>query len=78
MLHEDAREMTEYVFLALRETAKESAVLLYAPGADPYFEELVKNADRVFYFDEGPRDEARVVAKVNQRSPDYAGGLHMR
>lgn len=44
LLYEDAREMTEYVSvsLALREAAKETAVLLYAPGADPYFEELVK------------------------------------
>ncbi len=68
LLYEDAQEMTEYISLALREASKEAAVLLYAPVADPYFEELVKNADRVFYFDEGPRDEARVVAKANQRS----------
>ncbi len=26
-------------------------------------EELIKNADRVFYFDDGPRAEARIVAK---------------
>ncbi len=43
--------------------------MLYAPGGgDPYLEELVKNADRVFYFDEGPRAEARVVAKANARA----------
>ncbi len=64
MLYEDAQEMTEYVSQAMRECAKEAAVLLYAPGADPYLEELVKNADRVFYFDEGPRAEARIVAKA--------------
>ena len=63
LLYEDAREMTEYVSQALREAAKEAAVLLYAPGADPYFEELVMNADRVFYFDERPRAEARIAAK---------------
>jgi len=68
MLYEDAREMTEYVSLAMREAAKEAAILLYAPGADPYFEELVKNADRVFYFDEGPRAEERVVARGNPRA----------
>jgi hypothetical protein len=70
LLYEDAAEMTEYVSLALREAAKEAAVLLYAPGADPYFEELVKSADRVFYFDEGPRAEAKVVAKANQRAKE--------
>ncbi|MDM7933858.1 MAG: hypothetical protein QUS08_00535, partial [Methanothrix sp.] len=68
LLYEDAREMTEYVSRALMEAAKEAAVLLYAPGADPYFEELVRNADRVFYFDEGPRAETRVVAKANARA----------
>jgi len=41
----------------MRETSKDAAVLLYAPGADTYFEELVKNADRVFYFDEGLKRE---------------------
>lgn len=68
LLYEDAAEMAEYISLAMREAAKEAAVLLYAPGADPYFEELVKNADRVFYFDEGPRAETRVVAKASPRA----------
>lgn len=68
LLYEDAKEMTEYVSQAMRETAKEAAVLLYAPGADPYLEELIKNADRAFYFDEGPRAEARVVAKAIPRT----------
>ncbi len=63
LLYEDAQEMTEYVSKAMRETANNAAVLLYAQGADPYLEELVANADKVFYFDEGPRAEARIVAK---------------
>ncbi len=63
MLYENAQEMTEYVSQAMRETAKEAAVFLSAQGADPYLEELIMNADRVFYFDEGPRAEARIVAK---------------
>ena len=67
-LYEDAQEMTEYISQAMREASKDAAVLLYAPGADPYFEELVKNADRVFYFDEGPRAEARIVAKAIPRT----------
>ncbi len=60
--------MMEYVSLALREAAKEAAILLYAPGADPYLEKLVKNADRVFYFDEGPRAEVKIAAKANPRA----------
>ncbi len=64
LLCENAQEMTEYVSQAMRETANDAAVLLYAQGADPYLEELVANADRVFYFDEGPRAEARIVAQA--------------
>jgi hypothetical protein len=67
-LYEDAQEMTEHVSRAMREASKEAAVLLYAPGADPYLEELVKSADRVFYFDEGHRAEARIVAKSIPRT----------
>ena len=81
LLYEDATEMTEYVSLALRDAAKETAVLLYAPGADPYFEELVKNADRAFYFDEGPRAEARVTAigeSEDAEEPDHARGILTR
>ncbi|NPV63253.1 MAG: hypothetical protein HPY61_11605 [Methanotrichaceae archaeon] len=47
MLFEDAEGMTEYVSGALQQAAQEAAVLLFASGVDPYFEELVQNADRV-------------------------------
>jgi hypothetical protein len=34
-------------------------MLLYSPGTDTFLDELTRNADRVFYFDEGPKyDEA--------------------
>ncbi len=57
----------EYVSLTLR-GAKEAAVLLYAPGADSYFKEMEKNADRIFYFGEGPRTESRIAANASQRT----------
>ncbi len=63
LLYEDAREMTEYVSHALCDAAKEAAVLLYAPGIDPFFEDLVQNADRVFHFEEGPREIPQLAAK---------------
>lgn len=47
--------MTGYASQALRKAAKEVTVRFYAPGADLFLEELVKNADRVFYLDEGTR-----------------------
>jgi DNA polymerase I len=52
MLYEYAQMMIEYVFQAMRKASKDAAVLLYASGADPFFEEIVKNADRIFYFEE--------------------------
>ena len=67
LLYEDAQEMTEYVSQAMREAAKDATVLLYAPGADPYFEDLTRNADRVFYFEEGPRASPRIIAKAHPR-----------
>jgi DNA polymerase I len=64
MLYEDAQEMAEYVSQAMKEAAKDATVLLYASGADPYFEDLTRNADRVFYFEEGPRASPRIMAKA--------------
>jgi DNA polymerase I len=67
-LYDDAQEMTEYIYHALSDAAKEAAVLLYAQGIDPFFENLVQNADRVFYFEEGPREKPRLAAKSHQRA----------
>jgi len=53
MLYEDAQGMVEYVSQGLRDAAKEAAILLYSPGTDTFLEDMTKNADRVFYFDEG-------------------------
>jgi hypothetical protein len=64
LLYEDAAEMTEYVSHALSDVAKEAAVLLYSPGTDTFLEELARNADRVWYFDEGPRASPRLVTKA--------------
>lgn len=61
-------EITEYVSLTQGKAAKEASVLLYSPGTDPYFEEQVKNADRVFSFAEGSRAETRVMAKASPRA----------
>jgi len=38
-------------------------VLLYSPGLDPFLEELAKNADRVRYFDEGPKAAQRLISR---------------
>jgi hypothetical protein len=67
LLYEDAEDLAEYVSQAMKEAAKDVTVLLYASAADPYFEELTGNADRVFYFEEGPRVSPRLMAKHTSR-----------
>jgi DNA polymerase I len=52
-LYEDAEEIPEYISHALRDLANRATVVLYAPSADPYLEEMVRRADRVFYL-QGP------------------------
>jgi hypothetical protein len=52
-LYEDSTELLDYISLAMREAAKRSIVLLYAPKMDPYLEEISDKADRVFYFEQG-------------------------
>ncbi|MGD0952556.1 MAG: hypothetical protein ABR985_09200 [Methanotrichaceae archaeon] len=54
MLYEDAQGMVEYVSQGLHDTAKEAAVLLYSPGTDTFLEDMTRNADRVFYFEDIP------------------------
>ncbi len=68
LLYEDAAEMVDYVSHALADAAKEAAVLLYSPGSDTFLEELARNADRVWYFDEGPKAAPRLVSKACPKS----------
>jgi hypothetical protein len=48
--------MTEYISKAFKQASYESKVLLYSPEIDLFLEYLTKLTDRVFYFEEGPRD----------------------
>ncbi|MDD1758586.1 MAG: hypothetical protein LUQ22_07640 [Methanotrichaceae archaeon] len=45
-------------------SSHEATVLLYSPRIDPFSEDLAKGADRVFYFEEGPRETPRLIAKT--------------
>jgi len=60
--------MTEYVSHALSDAAKQAAVLLYAQGINPFFENLMQNADSVFCFEESPREIPRQMAKAHPRA----------
>jgi hypothetical protein len=70
MLYEDANEMTEYVSKALKQASHEATVLLYSSGIDPFLEDLTNLADRVFYFEEGPREQPRLTAKMWNKMKD--------
>ena len=72
IIYEDSAEMVEYVSKAMREAAQEATVLLYSAGLDPFIEELARNSDRVFYFEEGPRDSPRLLAKSNPKIKNQA------
>ena len=56
--------MVEYVSQGLHGATKEAAVLLYSPGTDTFLEDLTRNADRVFYFYEGPRATTKLISKA--------------
>jgi hypothetical protein len=45
--------MVEYISKAIRQASQEATVLLYAPGVDPFLEDLAKGADQVFRFEKG-------------------------
>ncbi len=68
MLYEDASEMVEYVAQALRQTAREATILLYAPALDPHLQKMAELADRVFCFYE-EQAPARGQAKAEARMP---------
>jgi len=68
LLYEDVGEMMEYVSQGLHDAAEEATVLLYAHGTDTFLEDPTRNADRVFYFDEGPRATTKLIAKGYPRA----------
>jgi hypothetical protein len=43
---------------------KDATMLLHLPGTDTFLEDRTKNADRIFYFDEGPRATTKLISKA--------------
>jgi hypothetical protein len=68
LLYEDAAGMIDLLSQETSNATKEAAVLLYSPGSDTVLEDLTGNADRVFYFDEGPRASTKLISKAYPRA----------
>lgn len=73
MLYEDAKEMVEYVALALKQTSIEATILLYSPALDPHLQKMTELADRVFCFYEMPKVKSR--AKI--RAPLGSNNMYL-
>jgi DNA polymerase I len=69
MLYEDAKETVEYVAQALKQTSRETTILLYSPALDPHLQKMTELADRVFCFYEMPRPPAKGRAKAEPKIP---------
>jgi len=55
-----------------------ATVLLYSPGIDPFLEDITKEADRMFYFEKGPRETPQADCQdmaENEGSKDFRGIL---
>jgi hypothetical protein len=61
LLYEDDQGMVEYLSQGLHDAAKEAAVMLYSPGTDTFLENMTRNADLVFYFDERPKATTKLI-----------------
>jgi hypothetical protein len=68
LLYEDGQGMVEYVSQGLLDAAKEAAVLLYSPRTDTFLEDMTRNADRVFYSDEGQELLFRKLIQKRRRA----------
>ena len=51
------------------QAAHEALILLHSPAIDPFLEDLAKGADRVFYFEEGPREIPRLPILISRHGP---------
>jgi hypothetical protein len=60
--------MIDLASQTISDAAKEAAALLYSPVTDPFLEDLTRNADLVFYFDEGPRASMKLISKAYLRA----------
>jgi hypothetical protein len=49
---------------AMSNASKEAAVLLYSPGIDRFLADMTGNADRIIYFNEGPRATTKLISKA--------------
>ena len=61
MLYKDAKQMVEHLAHALKQTSRETIILLYAPALDPHLKKMTELADRIY---EGEKPPAKGRAKM--------------
>lgn len=57
--------MIEYISQVLKQAAHEAIAPLYSFGIDPFLEDLAKDADRVFYFEDAPVAQQDICQKID-------------
>jgi hypothetical protein len=76
MLYKDAKQMVEHLAHALKQTSRETIILLYAPALDPHLKKMTELADRVFCFYEERKHGER--AGKDAWSTGRIGGILMK
>ena len=66
-LYYDAAEMIDLPSQAMSDAVKRLQCC-YSPRTDTFLEALTRNADRIFYFDEGPGATTRLISKAYPRA----------
>jgi len=46
----------------MSDAAKGAAILLYSPVTGAFLEDLTRNADRIFFFEEGPSVAPKLIS----------------
>jgi hypothetical protein len=64
LLYKGAAGVIDLASQSMSDAAKEAAILLCSPGTDTFLEDLTRNTDRVFYFEEGPSAAPKLISKA--------------
>jgi hypothetical protein len=67
----DAKQMVEHLAHALKQTSRETTILLYAPALDPHLKKMTELADRVFCIYEGEKTRRKGGQRCLEHRPHW-------